>query len=137
MIACFFDAIFLKVLVKKIAIFLNLFTYFLTISQISKNCSFARNLRFFFFFYSRSLSRYRFVNVSRANRRIASEGVSRRRESFFAKSVPTRLCWQIGKGRGRVSEIRFHERNPVCNLRVSRISVRLWRVPRLNSPHQE
>ena len=44
------DAIFLKVLVKKKAVFL--FTYFLTISQINKNCSFeiSDSSVFFFFF---------------------------------------------------------------------------------------
>lgn len=76
------DAIFLKVLVKKKAVFL--FTYFLTISQINKNCSFevSDSSVFFLLFFSipwRSLSRYRFVNVLRG---IGSKDF---RGSFFAK----------------------------------------------------
>lgn len=72
------DAIFLKVLVKKKAVFL--FTYFLTISQINKNCSFEiSDSSVFFSIRWRSLSRYRFVNVSRG---IGSKDF---RGSFFAK----------------------------------------------------
>lgn len=74
------DAIFLKVLVKKKAVFL--FTYFLTISQINKNCSFEvsdSSVFFYFFSFVGDLSRYRFVNVSRG---IGSKDF---RGSFFAK----------------------------------------------------
>lgn len=72
----------IQIFLKVLKIFL--FTYFLTISQINKNCSFevSDSSVFFLLFFSirwRSLSRYRFVNVSRG---IGSKDF---RGSFFAK----------------------------------------------------